>query len=111
MGFAQVLTRRDTVPDIQPRSRSNVVPLRAPRVRLEVLLTGTQSERLRADLATLFHSPLGVYVSHTEVSRDNVCVHLNIAPEDLDFTLHTLITTLSEATIGRIAHIGMRKEG
>ncbi|MEM5383022.1 hypothetical protein VSR68_05370 [Paraburkholderia phymatum] len=80
-------------------------------MRLEVLLTGTQPERLRTNLATLFHSPLGVYVSHTEVSRNDVCVHFNIAPEDLDFTLHTLITTLSEATIGRITRVGMRTEG
>ncbi|WP_235850668.1 hypothetical protein [Paraburkholderia piptadeniae] len=80
-------------------------------MQLEVLLTGTRPDRQRANLATLFHSPLGVYVSHTDVSRDNVCVHFNIAPEDLDFTLHSLITTLSEATIGRITRRDMRKEG
>jgi len=56
-------------------------------------------------LMGLFHSPLGVYISHTHMLRNTVCVHFNIAPEDLDFTLHTLIATMSEATIGTITRI------
>ncbi|MEX3936460.1 hypothetical protein AB4Y32_32600 [Paraburkholderia phymatum] len=110
MGSAQVLFRHDTVPDAQPRYRSNVVPLRAPRAQLEVFLTGTRPDTLRANLAILFHSPLGVYVSRTEAARNNICVQFNIAMEDIDFTLHTLITTLPEATIGAITRPGMRKE-
>ncbi len=111
MGSAQVLTRHDTVPDTPPRYRSNVIPLRASRAQLEVFLTGTSPDTLRAHLATLFHSPLGVYVSRAEATRGKVCVHFNIATEDLHFTLHTLITTLPEATIGAITRPGTRKEG
>ncbi|MEW9583361.1 hypothetical protein [Paraburkholderia sp. DGU8] len=111
MGSAQVLANHDTVPNIRPRLHSNVVPLCAPRVQLKVFLTGKQPDSLRVNLATLLHSPLGVYVSQTEVLRDSVCVRFNIDHEDLDFILHLLITTMSEATIGAITRPGMRKDG
>jgi hypothetical protein len=102
MASAQHLFSQDPVPDARTPLRSNVVPLRAPRVQLEVFLTGTPREAFRAHLATLLHSPLGVYISQTQVLRDKVCVHFNIAPEDMDFTLHMLMATLPEATIGAI---------
>jgi hypothetical protein len=110
MGSAQVLAKDDTVPDAPPRYRSNVFPLRATRARLEVFLTGSSPDALRANLAALFHSALGVYVSRTEAARDKVRVHFNIAAEDLDFALHTLITTLPEAIIGTITRPGMQKD-
>ena len=110
MGSAQLLANHDTVPEVRTRIHSNVVPLRALRVQLAVFLTGTKPDSLRANLDLLYHSPLGVYVSQTETVRDSVCVHFNIAPEDLDFTLHTLIATLPEATIGAITRAGSRKE-
>ena len=110
MGYAQVLTIHETVPDALPRYRSNVVPLRSSRAQVEVFLTGTSSDALRTHLATLLHSPLGVYVSRTNVLRDKICVHLNIAPDDLDFTLHTLITTLPEAMIGTLTRAHVREE-
>ncbi|MEM5368501.1 hypothetical protein V4C53_21020 [Paraburkholderia azotifigens] len=107
MGSAQSLAFRDFVPDI-PAAQvpSNVIPLRARRVQLEVFLAGTSPDTLRTHLATLFHSPLGVYISHTQMLRDKGCVYFNIAPEDLDFTLHMLIATMAEATIGKISRIG-----
>jgi hypothetical protein len=106
MGSAQLRAPQDFVPDIpSTQLRSNVVPLRAQRVQLEIFLTGTSPDAFRNQLATLFHSPLGVYISHTHMLRNKVCVHFNIAPEDLDFTLHTLIATMSEATIGTITRI------
>lgn len=110
MGYAQVLTIHETVPDALPRYRSNVVPLRAPRAQVEVFLTGASPDALRTNLTRLFHSPLGVYVSSTNALRDKVCVHLNIAPDDLDFTLHTLIKTLPEATIGTLTRAHVREE-
>jgi hypothetical protein len=107
MGSAQPLVRHDFVPDLRtPRPPSNVIPLRARRVKLEVFLTGASPDSSRAQLATLLHSPLGVYISHTHTARDTVCVQFNIAPEDFDFTLHTLIITLPAATIGTITRIG-----
>ena len=104
---AQPLPPRDFVPDL-PAAQvpSNVIPLRARRVQLEVFLTGTSPDTLHFQLATLFHSPLGVYISHTQMLRNKRCVCFNIAPEDLDFTLHTLLATMSEATIGKISRIG-----
>ncbi|WP_243460730.1 hypothetical protein [Paraburkholderia largidicola] len=106
MGSAQLRAPQDFVPDIpSTQLRSNVVPLRAQRVQLEIFLTGISPDAFRNHLATLFHSPLGVYISHTHMLRNTVCVHFNIAPEDLDFTLHTLIATMSEATIGTITRI------
>lgn len=110
MGYAHVLTIHETVPDTLPRYRSNVVPLRAPRAKIEVFITGTSADALRTHLARLLHSPLGVYVSDTKASRDKVCVHLNIAPDDLDFTLHTLKATLPEATIGTLTRAHVREE-
>jgi hypothetical protein len=41
-----------------------------------------------------------VYVVGTHASREAVCVQLDIASEDLDFTLHTLISTVPAALIG-----------
>ncbi|CAG9231254.1 hypothetical protein [Paraburkholderia caribensis] len=106
MGSAQLRAPQDFVPDIPSTQRpSNVVPLRAQRVQLEIFVTGTSPDAFRHHLASLLHSPLGVYISHTQMLRDKVCVHFNIAPEDLDFTLHTLIATMSEATIGTITRI------
>jgi hypothetical protein len=110
MGYAQVLTKPEAVPDARPRYHSNVVPLRALRAQFEVFLTGASPDALRKHLVTLLHSPLGVYVSRTNASRNMVCVELKVAPEDLDFTLHTLITTLPEATIGPIKRRNMREE-
>jgi hypothetical protein len=107
MGSAQLLAPQDFVPDVPlAQPRSNVIPLRARRVQLEVLLTGASPDAFRTHLATLFHSPLGVYISHSQRLRDKACVHFNIAPEDLDFTLHTLLGTMSEATVGKISRIG-----
>jgi hypothetical protein len=34
--------------------------------------------------------------------RGAIRVLLDIAPEDIDFTMHTLIATLSDATIGQL---------
>ncbi|CAD6507280.1 hypothetical protein ACFQ3P_00285 [Paraburkholderia sabiae] len=106
MGSAQPLAHRDVVPDV-PAAQvlSNVIPLRARRVQLEVFLADTSPATRRTHLATLFHSPLGVYISHAQLLRNKTCVQFNIAPEDLDFTLHTLIGTISEATIGKISRI------
>jgi hypothetical protein len=90
------------VPSAQPTPRSNVIPLPSPRVLLPVTLRHVSEALIRAQLATLLHSPLGVYVVRTQVIRGEIRVLLDIAPEDLDFTMHTLIATLVDATIGRV---------
>lgn len=90
-------------PAVLPVTRPNVIPFPAPRVLLPVTLPRETAERCREQLKLLLHSPLGVYVAATEITRVGVRVQLNIAPEDMDFTMHTLIATLPAATIGRVA--------
>ena len=84
----------------QPISRNNVIPFPSPRVLLPVILLRQSEDQSREQLRALLHSPLGVYVASTEVVRDQLHVLFDIAPDDLDFTMHTLIATLPQATIG-----------
>jgi hypothetical protein len=104
MDTAQLVALRDVIPDPGGRMRTDALPLGASRAALEVALTGPTPEASRANLATLLRSPLGVYVIHTEVLRDSVQVRFDIAPEDLAFTMHTLLATLPEATIGAVQY-------
>lgn len=90
-------TQRLNEPHVQ---RNNVIPFPATRVRLQVILLHRPCEVSGTQLRVLLHSPLGVYVVATEVVRQETRVQLDIAPEDIDFTLHTLMSTLSAATIG-----------
>nr|WP_118178485.1 hypothetical protein [Paraburkholderia phosphatilytica] len=85
----------------------NVIPFPSPRLLLPVTLVRDPAEASHhapsAELAALLHSPLGVYVVDTDFVRDEIRVLLDIAPDDLDFTLHTLIRTLARGTIGRVS--------
>ncbi|MBY4724455.1 MULTISPECIES: hypothetical protein [Burkholderia] len=83
----------------------NVIPFSPPRPRLQlpVTLTADSGEAAHARLAALLHSPLGVYVVSARAVRDVVHVHFDIAPEDLDFTLHMLIAQQTDAVIGPVA--------
>jgi hypothetical protein len=85
-----------------PVKRNNVIPFPS-RVLLPVSFMRESDEMTRTQLRALVHSPLGVYVTTIERVRNEVSVELDIAPDDLDFTLHTLIATLPVATIGRIS--------
>ncbi|MEX3855572.1 hypothetical protein QF001_007188 [Paraburkholderia youngii] len=85
---------------------NNVIPFPS-RVLLPVSFVYASDERSPTQLQALLHSPLGVYVTSIERARNEVSVQLDIAPNDLDFTLHTLIATLPEARIGRASrHVG-----
>jgi hypothetical protein len=86
----------------RPISRDNIIPFRSPRVLLPVTLLRESEDQSRAQLRALLHSPLGVYVVSTEVVRDEVHVQFDIARDDLDFTMHTLIATLPQAMIGPV---------
>jgi hypothetical protein len=83
--------------------RNNVLPFPAARGVLPITLPALRTQTAGAQLATLLHSPLGVYVIATETVRDEIRVRLDIAVDDLDFTLHTLISTLASASIGPLA--------
>ncbi|NTZ07712.1 hypothetical protein [Burkholderia metallica] len=78
-------------------------PRPRPRLQLPVTLTADSVEAVHARLAALLHSPLGVYVVSARAVRNVIHVHFDIAPEDLDFTLHTLIAQQVDAVIGPIA--------
>ncbi|MFM0292332.1 hypothetical protein P0D71_15870 [Paraburkholderia sp. RL17-383-BIF-A] len=80
--------------------RNNVIPFPAARVRFQVTLPHRSGELPGTQLRVLLHSPLGVYVVATEAMREEIRVQLDIAFDDLDFTLHTLISTLPAAMIG-----------
>lgn len=54
----------------------------------------------KAQIRSLFHSVLGVYVSDSRIERGEILVKFDIAIADIDFTLHTLIQDLPEAMIG-----------
>lgn len=80
---------------------NNVIPFPSTRALLQVTLPHPSNDLDGTSaLRTLLHSPLGVYVAGTQIVRTDVRVQLDIAIEDLDFTLHTLISTLPVATIG-----------
>jgi hypothetical protein len=101
MALTQSLQVYDAGPHrAQPVSRHNVIPFPSPRVQLPVTLLGDSEQDARTQLKALLHSPLGVYVISTEVVRDQARLNLDIAPDDLDFTMHALITTVPHAMIG-----------
>lgn len=79
---------------------NNIIPFPAARALLQVTLLHPSHDLPGTQLRALLHSPLGVYVVKTETDREAVCVQLDIALDDLDFTLHTLISTLPAALIG-----------
>jgi hypothetical protein len=89
--------------------RNNVIPFPATRVLLQVTLPHSSGDDPAgtSSLRTLLHSPLGVYVAGTQVIRNEVRVQFDIAIEDLDFTLHTLIATLPVALIGPLQRHGL----
>ncbi|RQR26819.1 hypothetical protein DIE23_28630 [Burkholderia sp. Bp9143] len=86
-------------------ARNNVIPLPPPRprLRLPVTLSADSGALALARLAALLHSPLGVYVVSARTVRDVIHVQFDIAPEDLDFTLHMLIAQQADAVIGPVA--------
>ncbi|WGS51984.1 hypothetical protein LFL96_27645 [Paraburkholderia sp. D15] len=86
----------------QVHKRNNVIPFPSGRVRLQVGLPHLPHHPSGTQLRALLHSPLGVYVVSTETGREEDSVQLDIAYDDLDFTLHTLISTLPAALIGPV---------
>jgi hypothetical protein len=111
MALSQSLQVFDAEPQRTPViTRHNVIPFPSPRVQLPVTLLGQSEQDARSQLKALLHSPLGVYVVSTEVVRDQALVDLDIAPDDLDFTLHALITTLPHAMIGALKRRPLSRE-
>ncbi|MDH6151670.1 MULTISPECIES: hypothetical protein [Paraburkholderia] len=105
MALTQSLDKLSPQPASKRVQHSTVIPFPSARALLLVTLT-------HAHLRALLHSPLGVYVVNTETVREEDRVQLDIAREDLHFTLHMLLTTLPAATIGplkrRVSHPSAR---
>lgn len=93
-------------PRQSPVQHNNVIPFRSARALLQVTLPHPAHDLAGTQLRALLHSPLGVYVVSTDAGRDAVHVQLDIASEDLDFTLHTLISTVPAALIGPLKRRG-----
>jgi hypothetical protein len=102
MAFAKSLNAHDATPRYAKIPRDNVIPLPLRRVLLNVTLPRASANESRVQVTALFHSSVGVYVAGMETLRDKINVHFDIAPEDLDFVMHTLIVTLPQATIGPV---------
>ncbi|WP_230949733.1 hypothetical protein [Burkholderia pseudomultivorans] len=83
-------------------ARQPIVPAPFSRVLLPVTLSAHSPRVAHDRLAALLGSPLGVYVVGARIVRRVVHLHFDIAPEDLDFTLHTLIAQLADAVIGPV---------
>jgi hypothetical protein len=109
MGTMPLIDLHNGVPDLVRLLRADAAPQHPTRAALDVSLSGPTPDIPRANLAILLRSPLGVYVTHTEVLRDSIRVRFDIAPEDLAFTLHTLLATLPEATIGTVQYHDCRE--
>ncbi|NKJ46384.1 hypothetical protein CIC12_06415 [Burkholderia sp. SG-MS1] len=92
--------------DKLPVQHSNIIPFPSARALLQVTLPRPPHDPVGTQLRALLHSPLGVYVISTEAMRDEVRVQLDIACEDFDFTLHTLIATVPAALIGPMKRRG-----
>jgi hypothetical protein len=109
------LSQLSEVPDAarqfaRPVLKNNVIPFPLSRVLLPVTLMSDSEQAAREQLKSLLHSPLGVYVVSTEVVRDGVRVTFSIAPEDLAFTMHTLIGSVPQALIGSLKRAVPQKE-
>lgn len=88
------LTQSSTLP-----ARDNVVAFPASRVLLPITLPCSPAHA-QTQLQAVLRSPLGVYVISAHVSKKKIDIQFDIARDDIDFTLHTLILTLPEAIIG-----------
>ena len=109
------LTQLSEVPDAtrqvaRPVIKNNVIPFPLSRVLLPVTLMHDSEQAARAQLKSLLHSPLGVYAVGTEIVRGGVRITFSIAPEDLDFTMHTLIASVPQALSGSLRRTASPKE-
>jgi hypothetical protein len=87
-------------------TRDNVLAFPVTRVLLPITLPCSPAQA-QTQLQAVLRSPLGVYVISAHVSKKKVDIQFDIARDDIDFTLHTLIQTLPEAIIGPL----MRRPG
>jgi len=94
-----------STPDVQKKTASvldNVMAFPNQRAYLSVSIQCSTKDHGQAQLHALFHSTLGVYVADSRIEKGEIKVRFDIALTDLDFTMHTLIRDLPEATLGKL---------
>ncbi len=69
------------------------------RLLLCAVVHGVSDEASRERIKRLFHSPLGVYVSRASCDHEEIRLELDVAAEDLEFTVRTLHQVLPEAVV------------
>ncbi|MGN3962778.1 hypothetical protein ACS0ZG_10590 [Burkholderia gladioli] len=94
IGPARARQTRSSISLSAPLARDS-----APRVLLPVTLEGS-ADYLCAQRRALLRSPLGVYVSHIDAHRARMAVWFDLARADVSFAIHTLLTTVPDATLG-----------
>jgi hypothetical protein len=72
------------------------------RVLLSALVHVSRDDEARERIRRLFHSPLGVYVSHASRNHAEVRVEFDVASEDLAFTIRTLRQVLPDAEVEEV---------
>jgi predicted protein tyrosine phosphatase len=72
------------------------------RVRLLARADFANADALSERIRELFHSPLGIYVSQAQREASALLLELDVASEDLAFTLRTLERVMPEARIHTI---------
>ena len=103
MAFAHPLNFHDAIPrHTQSIPRDTTIPFPLRHVLLQATVPRESEDKTRVQLRALFNSPVGAYVRGTKGVRDMVNVQFDIAPEDLDSTMHTLLVTLPQPMIGPV---------
>lgn len=74
----------------------------AQRLVVSAHVESSTGEKSKEQIRSLFHSPIGVYVSHVRRERDCLRLEFDIAAGDLDFTLRALHAVLPEAAIDAV---------
>jgi hypothetical protein len=101
MSLAFIQSKRRGTIDLSNR-HDNVLAFPSQRVLVSAAVYSEQDEASRERIRRLFHSPLGVYVSHASRDQSELRLEFDIATEDIEFTLRTLQKVLPEAVIEEI---------
>lgn len=72
------------------------------RVLVSAIVHGAHDDAARERIRRLFHSPLGLYVSHASRDHADLSLEFDVACEDLAFTIRTLRKVLPEAAIEEV---------
>jgi hypothetical protein len=98
MNLASAQNNRRSAIDLS-RRHDNVLAFPSQRVLISAAVHSEEDEASRERIRRLFHSPLGVYVSHASRDQNELHLEFDVATEDIEFTLRTLQQVLPEAVV------------